>query len=53
MSSTAADPLCKTQARAKLESEHLPPTRSSVIRRAIEIVGRSPVTGARASGDAA
>ncbi|MGH8774431.1 MAG: helix-turn-helix domain-containing protein [Jiangellaceae bacterium] len=46
-------PALQAQARAELESEHLPLTRSSVTRRAIEILGRSPVPGAHAGGDAA
>jgi hypothetical protein len=46
-------PALQSQARAELESEHLPLTRSSVTRRAIEILGRSPVPGAHAGGGAA
>jgi hypothetical protein len=46
-------PALQAQARAELESEHLPLTRSSVTRRAIEILGRSTASAAHAGGDAA
>jgi hypothetical protein len=46
-------PALQAQARAELESEHLPLTRSSVTRRAIEILGRSSAHDARVGGDAA
>jgi hypothetical protein len=46
-------PALQAQARAELEAEHLPLTRSSVTRRAIEIVGRSTASAARAGGDPA
>ena len=41
MSSTGRRPTLQAQARAELESEQLPVTRSRVTRRAIEILGRS------------
>jgi hypothetical protein len=46
-------PTLQAQARAELEAEHLPLTRSSVTRRAIEILDRSPASTAHAGGDAA
>ena len=46
-------PALQAQARAELESEHLPLTRSSVTRRAIEILGRSSAHDVHAGGDAA